>query len=137
MLLGALIDVGLPLEELEAALAKLDLAGYELVADRVLSHGLTGTQFRVDEPLEAGEGMSMQDAAMQAARGAMGRRLGGLMGRNRQAEEPEEPTGPTAQSITMRTITLVEDIRTSALSDDLFTPPDGYTERRPDWMGGR
>jgi uncharacterized protein (TIGR00299 family) protein len=49
MLLGALLDAGLPLEALKAALSELDLAGYELVADRVVSHGLTGTQFRVDE----------------------------------------------------------------------------------------
>jgi len=49
MLLGALVDVGLPLEELRACLSRLDLAGYELVADRVLSHGLTGTQFHVAE----------------------------------------------------------------------------------------
>jgi uncharacterized protein (TIGR00299 family) protein len=55
MLLGALIDVGLPLEELESALAKLDVAGYELAADRVLNHGLTGTQFHVNESLGEGE----------------------------------------------------------------------------------
>ena len=53
MLLGALVDVGLSLEELKAALAKLGLAGYEVAADCALSHGLTGTQFHVDEvPVE-------------------------------------------------------------------------------------
>jgi uncharacterized protein (TIGR00299 family) protein len=56
MLLGALVDVGLSLEELKATLSKLDLNGYEVAAERVLSHGLTGTQFHVDEvPVEGAQ----------------------------------------------------------------------------------
>ena len=62
MLLGALVDVGLPLEELEVALSKLDLSGYALVADRVLSHGLTGTQFRVEDASRPGVAVEEQDA---------------------------------------------------------------------------
>lgn len=89
-----------------------------------------------DQPLEAGEAMSPTELAMEAARGAMGRRLGGLMGRNREEEEPEAPTGPTSQTITMRSVTHIEEVRTETLSDDLFLPPPDYTEREPDWMRG-
>jgi uncharacterized protein (TIGR00299 family) protein len=62
MLLGALLDAGLSLEELQAALSKLDLSGYALVADRVLSHGLTGTQFRVESASQPGVAVEEQDA---------------------------------------------------------------------------
>src|SRR5512142_969083 len=49
MILGALIDAGLPLEELEAALQSLMIPGYRLTADRVLRSGLSGTKFRLHE----------------------------------------------------------------------------------------
>jgi uncharacterized protein (TIGR00299 family) protein len=47
MLLGALLDAGLPLEELQAELAKMDLAGYELEVERQVRHGLSGTKLHV------------------------------------------------------------------------------------------
>jgi len=50
MLLGALIDAGLPLEELEAALQPLDV-GFELDCARVTRKGLTGTKLTV-RPLD-------------------------------------------------------------------------------------
>jgi uncharacterized protein (TIGR00299 family) protein len=53
MLLGALVDAGLPLEALKAELAKLDLDGYEIQAARIQSHGLTGTQLSVRDTLRA------------------------------------------------------------------------------------
>jgi uncharacterized protein (TIGR00299 family) protein len=49
MILGALIDVGLPLEDLEAALGSLMIPGYRLTADRVLRSGLSATKFRLHE----------------------------------------------------------------------------------------
>jgi pyridinium-3,5-bisthiocarboxylic acid mononucleotide nickel chelatase len=49
MVLGALIDAGLPLHELEAALGSLMIPGYRLTADRVLRSGLSATKFRVSE----------------------------------------------------------------------------------------
>jgi len=49
MVLGALIDAGLPLHELEAALGSLMISGYRLTADRVLRSGLSATKFRVSE----------------------------------------------------------------------------------------
>lgn len=47
MILGALIDLGLPLEHLEAELAKLGLSGYRLRAEPVERQGLWGRNFRV------------------------------------------------------------------------------------------
>jgi pyridinium-3,5-bisthiocarboxylic acid mononucleotide nickel chelatase len=56
MVLGALIDAGLPLEDLEAALGSLMIPGYRLSADRVLRSGLSATKFRVHEELERSPG---------------------------------------------------------------------------------
>ena len=47
MLLGALIDAGLPLDELRAALAGLPLDGYELVATKVQRAGIAATKLDV------------------------------------------------------------------------------------------
>lgn len=53
MLLGALIDLGVSLEALRAGLGKLNLEGYELTAERVTDHGLTGTRLHVRDTLQA------------------------------------------------------------------------------------
>lgn len=53
MLLGALVDAGLPFDRLRERLETgLELSGYELSAQRVEQHGLTGTRVtvRVTEP---------------------------------------------------------------------------------------
>jgi uncharacterized protein (TIGR00299 family) protein len=47
MLLGGLLDAGLPLEELQADLAQLPVGGYRLEVARVTRRGLTGTHLRV------------------------------------------------------------------------------------------
>lgn len=47
MLLGALLDVGLSLDDLRAELGKMALAGYELEAERQVRHGLTGAKLHV------------------------------------------------------------------------------------------
>src|SRR6476469_8386778 len=49
MILGALLDAGLPLAALRDALGSLGLAEYELAADRVLRAGVSATQFRLIE----------------------------------------------------------------------------------------
>jgi len=49
MLLGALLDAGLALEELQEALGRLGLTGYRLSAERQTRHGITGTQFHVSD----------------------------------------------------------------------------------------
>jgi uncharacterized protein (TIGR00299 family) protein len=53
--LGALLDAGLPLADLEAALGSLMIPGYRLSADRVMRAGLAATKFRLhEEPGHAG-----------------------------------------------------------------------------------
>jgi hypothetical protein len=47
MLLGAVVDLGLPVERLRAELARLPLAGYRLEAERVSRAGLTATRIQV------------------------------------------------------------------------------------------
>lgn len=49
MVLGALLDAGLPLAELEAALGSLMIPGYALSAERVLRAGVSATKFRLHE----------------------------------------------------------------------------------------
>ena len=52
MILGALIDAGLPLEELRRALGSLALSGVDVGAARVLRAGVSATKFVVREPTE-------------------------------------------------------------------------------------
>ncbi len=47
MLLGALIDAGLSLDDLRTDLSQLPLAGYEVTAERVAKQGIAGTKVRV------------------------------------------------------------------------------------------
>lgn len=47
MVLGALIDAGLPFEQLRQALLALDLSGYEITAERVQQHTISGTRVTV------------------------------------------------------------------------------------------
>jgi hypothetical protein len=105
-------------------------AGMEFDPDAVLA--------AEDQPLESGDMPSAEDMARGAARGAMSRRLGGLLGRRNQEpqEEPDAPAGPAAQTITMRSSSTIQEIKTTSLSEDLFQPPPDYTERQPEWMRG-
>ena len=66
MMLGALLDAGLPIEALREALGSLAIGGYELRATRVLRAGVSATKFTLIEPEPA-------PAAARARRGA-GRR---------------------------------------------------------------
>jgi len=55
MLLGAAVDLGLPLEQLRDELARLPLAGYRLEAERVTRSGLAATKVHVHaEAAESG-----------------------------------------------------------------------------------
>lgn len=49
MILGALLDAGLPLAELRQALGSLGVEGWEVSADKVVKTGITATKFRVHE----------------------------------------------------------------------------------------
>jgi pyridinium-3,5-bisthiocarboxylic acid mononucleotide nickel chelatase len=54
MILGALIDAGLPLDALKQALGSLGVDGWDISADRVVRCGITATKFRVHEFAPAG-----------------------------------------------------------------------------------
>ncbi|OFW47946.1 MAG: TIGR00299 family protein [Acidobacteria bacterium RIFCSPLOWO2_12_FULL_67_14b] len=47
MILGALLDAGLPFDELKRALGSLAVDGWDVSVDRVLKTGVTATKFRV------------------------------------------------------------------------------------------
>ena len=49
MILGALIDAGLPVGELKHALGSLGVEGWDISAERVVKCGITATKFRVHE----------------------------------------------------------------------------------------
>ncbi len=48
MLLGALLDAGLPLEAIQAELDRLGLTGYSLGVERVQQHGITGSRLSIE-----------------------------------------------------------------------------------------
>ena len=48
MILGALIDAGLDLEELESELGRLKVSGYKIKAERAIRKGISGIKFSVD-----------------------------------------------------------------------------------------
>ena len=49
MILGALLDAGLPFEELKRALGSLAVEGWEVSVDRVIKTGITAAKFKVHE----------------------------------------------------------------------------------------
>lgn len=55
MILGALLDLGLPLEHLRAELGKLPLEHFHLKAERIERQGLFGVDFRVDANAPGGD----------------------------------------------------------------------------------
>ncbi len=55
MILGALIDAGVPFEAVREALGSLAVDGYEIAADRVVKGGITAVKFRVRELSESGQ----------------------------------------------------------------------------------
>ena len=67
MVLGALLDAGLPFEELKAALGSLAIDGYEIAAERVLRAGVSATKFRVIEQHSTGAGQHSTGAAQHPA----------------------------------------------------------------------
>ena len=63
MVLGALIDAGLPLEELKRALGSLAVAGFDISTKRVLLAGVSATKFVVHEHPAPGTPHSTQHPA--------------------------------------------------------------------------
>ena len=48
MILGALVDAGLDIRELESELGKLKISGYRIKAEKTTRRGISGTKFSVD-----------------------------------------------------------------------------------------
>lgn len=69
MLLGALLDAGLPLDALKAALGSLAVDRYELHAPRVLRAGVSATRFLLDEPGGADDAPAVAAAAQAHSSG--------------------------------------------------------------------
>lgn len=92
--------------------------GATLDRDAVLASG--------DKPAESGGG------AAASAAGAARQALGGLMGRRRQQqqEQPAPDAAPT-QSVFMRVVQTVKDVKTDAIPGDRFQVPSGYKEVTP------
>lgn len=53
MILGALIDAGLSVQELESELSKLKISGFKIRVEKALRRGISGIKFNIDikEPL--------------------------------------------------------------------------------------
>lgn len=75
-----------------------------------------------------------KSGAGETVKKGLGGLLRGAIGGNReqQQEEPEEMKQATIMTMTTET----REIRTTSLSDDLFNPPAGYTERQFNMGGG-
>ena len=63
MILGALVDAGLPFEELKRALGSLAVEGWDVSVDRVVKTGVSATKFKVHEHAHQGSGIGDQGSA--------------------------------------------------------------------------
>lgn len=75
MLLGALIDLGLPLDDLKADLARMALSGYELESERQVRHGLSGTQLRVRDVAQEHPARHLHDVRRLITESALSERV--------------------------------------------------------------
>ena len=64
MILGALLDAGLPFDALQSALGTLAVDGYHVTADRVVKGGITAVKFRVFETAAVATGGGADGAAV-------------------------------------------------------------------------
>ena len=74
MMLGALLDLGLPIEELRRALGSLAIEYGEIAAERVLRAGVSATKLRLREPAAVGAASHVRREAGAGARAASPRR---------------------------------------------------------------
>jgi uncharacterized protein (TIGR00299 family) protein len=70
MVLGALLDAGLPFDQLKSALGSLAIGGYEVTAERVLRAGVSATKFRVVEHSAGAAAQHPEGAAHEHPAGA-------------------------------------------------------------------
>jgi len=75
MLLGALIDAGLPLASLQAELRKMPLPGYEIEAERQVRRGISGTKLHVHEEVQAQPARHFSDVQQLLDRSALSDRV--------------------------------------------------------------
>ena len=72
MILGALLDAGLPFDELKRALGSLAVEGWDVSVDRVIKTGVTATKFRVHEhahqPDQRSRDSAISDPATSSSR---------------------------------------------------------------------
>jgi uncharacterized protein (TIGR00299 family) protein len=61
MILGALLDAGVPFDELKRALGSLAVEGWDVSVDRVVKTGVTATKFRVHEHAHAAPGAGSRE----------------------------------------------------------------------------
>src|SRR5687768_659550 len=76
MILGALLDAGLPFDELKRALGSLAVDGWDVSVDRVVKTGVTATKFRVHEHASASARKSSGELRRDRAEAASGREGG-------------------------------------------------------------
>ena len=74
MVLGALLDAGLPLDSLTAELAKLPLAGYRISAQRASRGIITGTQVKVAKE-KSDEERRLEDILSLIERGTLSQKV--------------------------------------------------------------
>jgi uncharacterized protein (TIGR00299 family) protein len=62
MILGALLDAGLPFDQLQRALGSLAVDGYQVTADRIVKGGISAVKFRVHEVAAVAAGGASEGA---------------------------------------------------------------------------
>jgi uncharacterized protein (TIGR00299 family) protein len=92
MVLGALLDLGLPLDELRRALGSLEIEYGAIAADRVLRAGVSATKFRVIEGNDSAPARRQADAQG----GEIGRRGGDHEGHGHAHQHPHRRQGGPA-----------------------------------------
>jgi pyridinium-3,5-bisthiocarboxylic acid mononucleotide nickel chelatase len=137
MLLGALLDAGLPLDTLREGLSCLPLPGYTLEAERVTDHGITGTRalVRLDaatphEHRRLAEITALLDAAALPERADRAARA--IF--HRLAEAEARIHGMTAEDVTFHEVGAVDsivDIAGVALGLDLLGVDELYCSELP------
>ena len=78
MLLGALIDVGLPVEQLRAELERMDVSGYELEVERRMHRSLAGTKLHVRDVAQAHPARHLADVRRLVQESALSGQVKGV-----------------------------------------------------------
>jgi len=71
MLLGALLDLGLPIDQLRAGLANMDLPGYQIEVEPQVRHGISGTRAHVRDLARACPARYLADVRQMIGRSTL------------------------------------------------------------------